>query len=202
MGFASEQQRRAVMALMHGGPGGFKRPRIPKNASVVDLFSKRMEKRGYDKKRLGKLFDPSVNRKKLKDAGFYPQYKRGTPVNRQFWAMWIKGTNRYLHHLAFLKQNPGSRIRKGEQIHHVSKNRLDNRKRNLQKLTAGTHSGVSNIIRTWEKEGTKQLLPDKGKMALAMRQLKKQRKLAQSKKMKKVTAKRKTLLGRVGLLKE
>jgi hypothetical protein len=122
MSFSSDQQRKAVFAIL---------------------------KRTGGRKNFEQLLHPRVKLRQLRKAGFYPQYIQGRAPKHRVYATWQKGTNRYLHHIAWNYWHPGKPIKRGEEIHHTTGDRRENRKPYLRKLPRSVHSAIGSITKSY-----------------------------------------------------
>lgn len=142
-----------------------------------------------------KAFTKNPSEEDLRAAGFYPQGKSR-------WATWWKepgtsrGTNVYLHHLAWRYHNKGEAIPKGKQVHHKSREKMDNRKGNLEVQEPKRHAAITNIARSEKmNKGIMKVVPEKVKNAVIKRKLDKQDaavEMIKQKTSKKKTSKKKT----------
>lgn len=142
MSFQSEDQRRAVMAIL--ALRRKKGPRAPKGKPLGEKSINRLKQHKH-------VFKPGRSEDELRAAGFYKQGIKGAG----FWARWHpeEQRNQYLHHAAWDFYYPDDPVKPGEQIHHINKNRADNRKKNLAKLPASLHASMEDVIMHWRKKG-------------------------------------------------
>lgn len=67
-----------------------------------------------------------------------PSWKRGYTLNNGYKMIWVDGKKVYEHRYV-MEQHIGRKLKRGEEIHHIDKNRMNNSIENLMLLSIEEH---------------------------------------------------------------